>query len=98
MGLEIDGVNLGFEEGNGGGVLWVWVCYVDSEVELRIVKYRLLVDRFHASCSNCGETTGTTPLGLWIWNQGAVVGDSGWEPAVCWWVIGFFFFFFFFQI
>jgi hypothetical protein len=39
VGLEIDGVSLGFEEGNGGGVLWVWVCCVDSEVELRIVKY-----------------------------------------------------------
>ena len=39
MGLEIDGVILGFKEGNGGGVLLVWVCCVDSEVELRIVEY-----------------------------------------------------------
>ena len=39
VGLEINGVSLGFEEGNGRGVVWVWVCCVDSEVELRIVKY-----------------------------------------------------------
>ncbi len=34
MGLEVDGVSLGFEEGNGGGVVRVRVCCVDSEVVL----------------------------------------------------------------
>lgn len=32
--VEGDGLGLGFEEGDGGGVVWVWVGGVDSEVVL----------------------------------------------------------------
>ena len=52
LGLEVEGVGLGFEEGGGGGVVWSWVGCVDAEVALEVCDGSVFF--LGVGCCGCG--------------------------------------------